>query len=60
MAFDRLPPVARTVSGWTSCSYFLYIDIPDSLLGVVGISSAAPAGAFTLRDAARHRAIGMS
>jgi len=46
--------VVRTVSGRASCRYFLYFAIPDSLLGVVGISRAAPLIAFALRDAALH------
>ena len=46
--------VVRTVSGKASCPYLLYLDLPDSLLGVVGISISAPPVAFALGDAALH------
>jgi hypothetical protein len=46
--------VVGTVSGRASCPYFLYLDLPDSLLGVMGISIAAPPVAFALGDAALH------
>ena len=45
--------VVRTVSGRASCPYLLYIDLPDSLLGAVGISSTVPV-AFALGNAALH------
>ena len=46
--------VVRTVSGRASCPFFLYIDLPDSFLGAVGISRAAPPVAFAVGDAALH------
>lgn len=46
--------VVRTVSGRASCPYFLYIHVPDSLLGVFGIPGSGPPVAFALRDPALH------
>jgi hypothetical protein len=46
--------VVGTVTGRASCPYLLYIDLPDSLLGRVGIPGTAPPVAFALGDAALH------
>jgi hypothetical protein len=46
--------VVRTVTGKASCPYFLYVDVPESLLGVVGITRTGPPLAFALGDAALH------
>jgi hypothetical protein len=46
--------VVRTVTGKASCPYFLYVDLPDALLGALQLSTSAPPLAFALGDAALH------